>query len=306
MASQNADPRQSQEELEKLLSALEEDNRKLEIDLSAQNKKIVNISAFRADTRRAMAEELVRLETERDNLLDELQKLEKDNERYTRELEEHDRRSRDRQELEIVSNSDVEELERKNAQLTEEIRGIEHKIEILISTIAALTTTIQMTEKITLEYGSELEDQRKKLNVITNEIAFKEFEIQKYENGIKIMDDDAERKTAELRKAELENSSLEESIKKDEIQVKTLRALIEEHKKTEQQIERDFEIARLEFASVMNERQAEIEDVKAQIVDLQTKLNYGKADEEKNEKGVTKKLQSLRKRVVRIFRRTRD
>lgn len=120
------------------------------------------------------------------------------------------------------------------------------------------------------------------------------------------MDDDAERKTAELRKAELENSSLEESIKKDEIQVKTLRALIEEHKKTEQQIERDFETARLEFASVMNERQAEIEDVKAQIVDLQTKLNYGKADEEKNEKGVTKKLQSLRKRVVRIFRRTRD
>lgn len=306
MASQNADPRQSQEELEKLLSALEEDNRKLEIDLSAQNKKIVNISAFRADTRRAMAEELVRLETERDNLLDELQKLEKDNERYTRELEEHDRRSRDRQELEIVSNSDVEELERKNAQLTEEIRGIEHKIEILISTIAALTTTIQMTEKITLEYGSELEDQRKKLNVITNEIAFKEFEIQKFENGIKIMDDDVERKTAELRKAELENSSLEESIKKDEIRVKTLRALIEEHKKTEQQIERDFETARLEFASVMNERQAEIEDVKAQIVDLQTKLNYGKADEEKNEKGATKKLESLRKRVVRIFRRTRD
>lgn len=95
----------------------------------------------------------MRLETERDNLLDELQKLEKDNERYTRELEEHDRRSRDRQELEIVSNSDVEELERKNAQLTEEIRGIEHKIEILISTIAALTTTIQMTEKITAEYG---------------------------------------------------------------------------------------------------------------------------------------------------------
>lgn len=306
MASQNADPRQSQEELEKLLSALEEDNRKLEIDLSAQNKKIVNISAFRADTRRAMAEELVRLETERDNLLDELQKLEKDNERYTRELEEHDRRSRDRQELEIVSNSDVEELERKNAQLTEEIRGIEHKIEILISTIAALTTTIQMTEKITVEYGSELEDETKKLNVITNEIAFKEFEIQKYENGIKIMDDDVERKTAELRKAELENSSLEESIKKDEIRVKTLRALIEEHKKTEQQIERDFETARLEFASVMNERQAEIEDVKAQIVDLQTKLNYGKADEEKNEKGATKKLESLRKRVVRIFRRTRD
>ncbi|XP_022804108.1 paramyosin-like [Stylophora pistillata] len=224
MASQNADPRQSQEELEKLLSALEEDNRKLEIDLSAHNKKIVNISAFRADTRRAMAEELVRLETERDNLLDELQKLEKDNERYTRELEEHDRRSRDRQELEIVSNSDVEELERKNAQLTEEIRGIEHKIEILISTIAALTTTIQMTDKITVEYGSELEDQRKKLNVITNEIAFKEFEIQKYENGIKIMDDDVERKTAELREAELENSSLEESIKKDEIQVKVTNA----------------------------------------------------------------------------------
>ncbi|XP_066030045.1 paramyosin-like [Pocillopora verrucosa] len=201
MASQNADPHQSKEELEKLLSVLEEENRKLEIDLGAQNKKIANISAFRADTRRAMAEELYKLEKERENVMvkviiidavnDELKKLQNENERYESELDQLERRSRDRQELEIVSDSDVEEAERRNAQLTEEITDIEHR----------------MTEKITADY---------------------------------------ERKAAALTKAEQENSSLEESIKKDKLEVKAFRESIKEHERTEQQIEKDFENARLE------------------------------------------------------------
>ncbi|XP_027058072.1 uncharacterized protein LOC113684861 [Pocillopora damicornis] len=148
-----------------------------------------------------------------------------------------------------------------------------------------------MTEKITADYESELENQRKQLNAVTN----------------KIMDADVERKAAALTKAEQENSSLEESIKKDKLEVKAFRESIKEHERTEQQIEKDFENARLEFASVMNERQTEIDYIKIQIADLQTKLlNHGKQNEEKNEKGFAKKPNSLKRRVTRFFRSTTD
>lgn len=286
----------SQEELEKCLSELEEKNRDLMIELDAHNKKSKNISAFLLETRRVMNEEINRLGTERDKVMNELKELKEENDRYKNELKEHDRRSRERPELEIVSDSDVEDAERNTLQLLEEIRDIEHEIEILISNIAKYTTAAQMTEKISEEYERELEHQRKELTAIMEESAEREAEIQQFENKIKIMEADLERKITEVKKKEQENSSLEESIQKDKIQVEALKAIIDEHQRKEQQIDNDFEMARLEFQMVMNEKQTEIDDVKKQIIDLQAQANS---------KILAKKKPSLlRRRVGRLFRHT--
>lgn len=293
----NPDKHMSQEEVGKLCNNMEEENRALTKAVESQSRKLVNIQAYFDETKRQMADNLQKITTQRDNAKTELKQLQEQNHRFRDELVACERRSRDRVHLEVISDSDLEEVERIVQTVSKELESLELKDKRELKTnLTAITTATKMIDKINKEYKSELLNQRKELNMAVETKASQEAKIREIQKEIEMMQVDVKREKAELNEKEVEISCLKDSIEGIDKQVQVVQAKRDEHKRKLIQIVKDFKSARMEYKMVMKERQTEIDYVKKQITDFQ-------ADTKAQILPNTKKPGLFKKRFGWLYRR---
>ncbi|KAJ7382951.1 hypothetical protein OS493_031727, partial [Desmophyllum pertusum] len=159
----------------------------------------------------------------------ELKELQDENRRYKDELEKRHRRTRDKQPTVAISDTEMEAMPRKIQALSKELEDTGKKKEELITNLEAITTASQMIEKINKEHESDLQEKRKKLDDITERRDFVKIAFA-FPSFL----------------ANIQNSFFAESIKEDDKEADALKAQKEELLSESEQIDKDFEDARLE------------------------------------------------------------
>ncbi|KAL9960960.1 hypothetical protein ACROYT_G034470 [Oculina patagonica] len=134
-----------QEEVEKVLAKAGD----------SKNRKLVNIGAYFEETKRQMTDVLKKSTMERDKIKNELKQLQEDNRRYRNELEACERRSREKRQMEVISDSDIEEIERIARMVPKVLEDLQHDKEGFVTNLAAIDTATKMVDKINGEYKRE-------------------------------------------------------------------------------------------------------------------------------------------------------
>ncbi|XP_078343038.1 uncharacterized protein LOC144628799 [Oculina patagonica] len=186
MESQNADSNMPQEEVEKVCDVMDDQNRVLAKAGDSKNRKLVNIGAYFEETKRQMTDVLKKSTMERDKIKNELKQLQEDNRRYRNELEACERRSREKRQMEVISDSDIEEIERIARMVPKVLEDLQHDKEGFVTNLAAIDTATKMVDKINGEYKSKLQYQRKQLKVATEIETSRKAKIEKIQKEIKV------------------------------------------------------------------------------------------------------------------------